>query len=253
MEFIEFKSLSYEESLNLGRNQQNRMLNSSHVKSIGEQTILYLDIMPPITVNVETNNVIDGQHRLKAFQSLVASGRINPNSTIRVQYISVPPELEIPVIIDANTHSKNWTINDYIESYISGGYVDYIRLYDWCLGHELTSRNGKPKYRYGAAIIKGFSCQRELKAGTLTINREEVENAEDVYNEMIAIMNIFKMPKNGAYIETFATIWCKYRNLCPFADWIEAFEYDNELPDNFNYKTRSFKTLFERAKSYLAI
>ena len=83
MEFKEFKEFTYEECKNLGVNQQNRLVDKSHCRSIRQQMVKYIDIMPPVVINEKTNNIIDGQHRIEAFKYLVENDMIDKNSVIR--------------------------------------------------------------------------------------------------------------------------------------------------------------------------
>lgn len=116
--FITFNIVSYNDTLKFGKNQENRAYNHAHLEKIKKQCISSMDTMPPITINVVTNHVIDGQHRLKAYQDLIKEGAIDPETRIKIMLVEIPIEDEKQAIIDANTNSKNWSLDDYIASYV---------------------------------------------------------------------------------------------------------------------------------------
>lgn len=92
----------------------NRGLSETHIKrlmaSIGRKNLLPFN---PITVN-ERMEVIDGQHRLEAAKLL----------NLEISYI-VAPGARIKDVQLLNAHQKQWTLEDYAESYASQGYTDY--------------------------------------------------------------------------------------------------------------------------------
>lgn len=222
--FIKFDFVNYEETLIFGKNQENRAYNNLHLEKIKKQCINSLDTMPPITVNIVTNHIIDGQHRLKAFQILVENKQIDVSSKIKVMFVEIPIEEEKQAIIDANTNSKNWTLEDYIASYAKANIVTYVKLDEWCKAHSLTCDNGKSKFRYGAAIIKGKHCFSELKNGEFSFNNEELEQAEQVHSEMVEIVELFGLKGKGAWIEALAVSWKNVRNQHDFRVWIKELK-----------------------------
>lgn len=174
---ITFKSVDYATSITFGKNQNNRNFNHGQLQNIKKQWLQSTEVIPPITVNVVTNNIIDGQHRWRAFNELVEKGDLPDTSKIDVKYVSIPVELERDAIINANTNSKNWSLDDYISSYVKAGNKAYMMLDEWCKRHELTEANGKPKFRYGAAIITGKNCSNALKmvishSGSMTLPKQ---------------------------------------------------------------------------------
>lgn len=100
--FIDFGFVYYDESLKFGTNQENRAYSHAHLDKIKKQCINSLDTMPPITINVLTNHIIDGQHRLKAFQTLVENKEIDVDAKIKVMLVEIPIMDEKQAIIDAN-------------------------------------------------------------------------------------------------------------------------------------------------------
>lgn len=97
--------------------QGNRAVSDDHVRklaaSIARQNLLSAN---PIIVN-EQMQVIDGQHRLLAAQSL----------GVEVSYVTVEGAT-IRVVQQLNAHQKQWALQDYAESYALQGNPHYQTL-----------------------------------------------------------------------------------------------------------------------------
>ena len=250
--FISFQLVSYTDTLCYGTNQENRAYNHAHLEKIKKQCITSMEAMPPITVNTITNHIIDGQHRLKAYQTLVADGTLGPETRIKVMYIEIPLEEEKQAIIDANTNSKNWSLDDYIASYAKAGVVAYVRLDEWCKMHPLSSENGKSKFRYGAAIITGKRCSQELKSGGFSFREEDYLRADDVHAEMLEIVDLFGLKGKGAWIESLAISWIAVREQHDFRTWMKELKAKKQrflkLPKD---NSKDWDSIF--AQAHLAI
>ena len=98
----------------------NRKVNKRHLarlkQSIKRKNLMHLN---PIIVN-ENMEVIDGQHRLQACKEL----------EVPVYYIK-GSGLRFDDVVFMNTNVKDWSINDYLHSYVEQGYKDYIYLRDF--------------------------------------------------------------------------------------------------------------------------
>lgn len=208
-------------------NKENRLINRAHLRDIKEQwkKTKDKDLMPAITVNVVTGNVFDGQHRLCAYKELVDSGELPPNTPISVKFISMSANEERSAIIDANTNSKNWCLDDFIKSYAKAGYDSYEKLKSWCESHSLArdaNDSSKCKFRYGAAIITGKNCQNELKNCSFTITDDQLIEAEATHAQLVEIINSLGLNPTGHYIEALAISWIYWRDRIPcydFMDW----------------------------------
>jgi hypothetical protein len=222
--FVSFGLVSYEETKNYGINQENRAYNHSHLQKIRKQCLNSLETMPPITINVITNHIIDGQHRLKAYQTLIEDNEIDKDSKIKVMFVEIPVEEEKQAIINANTNSKNWSLDDYIASYAKAGIVSYVKLDEWCKAHPLSNDNGKSKFRYGAAIITGKRCSSELKNGEFSFTEGEINRADEVHAEMLEIVELFNMKGKGQWIESLAVSWIDVREQHEFRVWIKELK-----------------------------
>lgn len=218
-----FKLVSRHETGEFNSYSENRVINHGHVNRIKEQMRLSLNVMPPITINEITKNVIDGQHRLKAFQKLVDDGELPVDSKLPVMYVKIEKSLEKEAIINANTNSKNWSLDDYIASYAKS--VSYYKQLDeWCSNHALTVDGNKKKYRYGAAILTGTACSKQLKDGSFSLTLEDFTRGEDVHTELVEIIDTLGKPNKGNYIEYMAVSWCQVRKFHPFKEWLKELK-----------------------------
>lgn len=246
--FIKFESVSYEQALEFGTNQENRAYNNAHLSKIKKQMTKSFDTMPPITINMITNHIVDGQHRLKAYQELHQSGEIPADYKIKVMFVEIPLVEEKQEIIDANTNSKNWTLDDYITSYSKGGIISFMKLEEWCKAHALSSENGKSKFRYGAAIITGRRCSGDLKKGTFSFTDEQLQRADKVHSEMLEIVELFEMKGRGMWIESLAKSWIDVRNQHEFRTWMKELRAKKQhflkLPKD---NSRDWDTIFAQA------
>lgn len=252
MDNYPFYQASYEESKTFGKNQRNRAINMLHVAVIQKQCETSFDLMPPITVNKVTNHVIDGQHRLQAYQNLIEKEKLNETKRIWVMWVEVPIELETQAIINANIHSKSWSVDDFIDSYVKDGNAEYIKLDLWCRSHTNTFERNKPKYRYASAILTGRNCASTLKKGEFTITDEDIKRGNDVYNEMTAIMGLYGL-KTGPWIEPFVIKWYEYRDSHSFEDWMDALK-QKKFTDNKKFpksKQDDWDTIFLKASKWI--
>lgn len=94
----------------------NRNINLSSVKKIEESISQNGFKMCPILVN-EKFEIVDGQHRFNALKDL----------GLPIYYV-IENGLNIEDCKNLNINAKNWTLDDYVESYASLGYEEYIKL-----------------------------------------------------------------------------------------------------------------------------
>lgn len=232
--FIEFKILSNDETQNFGKNQSNRQFNHPHLVKIKEQWITNTEMIPPIMVNTLTNHIIDGQHRLRAYQELIKDGYLPKDTKIKVLFYEIPIDEEKEEIINANTNSKNWSLDDYIRSYIKDGIIPYCKLQEWCKTHPLCYKYKKDnetneqrkdfKYRYAASILTGRRCQLELKSASFNFTEEDEKIGNEVHTELMEIIDVLGKKDYGAWIESLAVTWYKYRDMHPFKVWLKEMK-----------------------------
>lgn len=92
----------------------NREVNEKHVTAL-MQSMKEEECISPIQVN-EHMAVIDGQHRLNALMRLKKP----------VHYYIVKGA-NLQTVQKLNSHTKNWRIEDYMESYVNAGNKHYIQ------------------------------------------------------------------------------------------------------------------------------
>lgn len=128
-------------------------------------------ISNPIICN-ENYEVIDGQGRLAALKSL----------GLPVEYIIVNGT-NIDDCRALNAVQKNWTINDWIESYVQQGITDYQFL------RNLQIKYGELGTRVvGCAANDGFSTNTAaIKNGTLKLDEMQYERACYALDKIIEI------------------------------------------------------------------
>lgn len=230
-------------------NQENRLINKPHLSKIKDQIRASLNLMPPITININTLCIIDGQHRLTAFQQLVDKNEIPNDSTILVMFVNVGLGTEKQAIVNANSNSKNWSVDDYMESYAKTN-QHYSRLQSWCDGHVLCKQKKKRKYRYAAAMMKGRICSKELKDGTFVINEGDLYLGNLIHNELFEISKIMGLPSNGMFYEAMAIEWHKYRNKYLFNKWIESFKKNKKLLKGLSFSNQNdWDTIFSKIET----
>lgn len=210
----------------------NRTINRLHVKNIAAQMEEDLRFFPPITVNRRTNHIIDGQHRIAAFKTLVREGRIPADSTISIMYVECSPEEERELTINANVNSKKWSLDDYIRSFAQDN-EEYSRLIEWCKRHPMMYENlhmpgakitkGGFRYRFAAAILTGKTCQSSLKDGTFSATDEGYAVGDVIYDELKRIFEVLGKGRPSS-LERVAILWHERRKLHPFDDWLKMLK-----------------------------
>lgn len=224
-----FKILSYEEVASLGKGQGNRQIDQQHVNEFyniikntefcknDDGTYMPYGIVPLI-VNPLTHHLLDGNHRKEAAVKAYENGCIDSNARFMVGFWPIEDlDEERRVIVMLNTHSKNWSLNDYVESYAREN-ENYLKLKNFCEAHELCrkdpkTKNGKVqlKYRYPAAMITGKGSADVLASGAFSFTEEQYELADKIHDELVTIRKKLGLPMSGQDIEYMACVWHKQR------------------------------------------
>ena len=214
----------------------NRMIDERHIKLFIGYSEQQLRNMPAITVNERTGRLIDGQHRVRAIVRMIEQGILPKDYRFDVMFSDIPEEDERKEVISANINSKGWTQFNFIESYMKDSDDDiaqnYIMLDEWCRTHKLTApkrKKSSPKFRYGAAMMKGVSCTSILKTGEFKVTKEELDEAHIIHNELIEILKAMDRPMSGAWLEYMATAWYNARRDTDFKKFMKALKNDSIL------------------------
>lgn len=216
----EFVYVSREFTNRFKSTTENRMVNHGHLSRLKQQMEISLHTFPPVTINKQTNHIIDGQHRISAFQKLVDEGKLTINAKLPVMYANMTEEDEQEAIINANTNSKNWSLDDFMLAY-SHENAEYKKLESWAKAHTLCFDGKKTKYRYAAAILKQQNCAKLLKDGSFSISNDDLKNGEKIHGELVELLAALKKPTNGNYIEGLTLAWSSVRSLHPFKEWLK--------------------------------
>lgn len=247
-----FKVLSYAEVVSFGKGQRNRKIKSNHVNDflnvvkngksryfLDDGTYLVFGLIP-IIINPVTGHVMEGQHRLEAFIKACQLGLLDENARILIVYWRIEDEeIENSLIIDLNSNSKNWSIDDYMNNYSQ--YLEYYqRLREFCEKHELCSiytKQGEKtnKYRYAAAMITGKSQASNLKKGSFTFTDEQLKQADTIHKELCEIRKKLNLPMCGSDIESMAIEWYEQRNFFSLADFKSLYYFPTDVVDKLSH------------------
>lgn len=263
-----FKILSVLEVLSFGKGQRNRQISHKHVNDfvnvikngkskfyLDDGTYLVFGIIP-IIINPLTGHILEGQHRLEAFKKAYQAGLIDENARILVAYWPIEDEeVENALIIELNSKTKNWTLEDYLNSYSQ--YLEYYKkLREFCEGHELciNYKNGVRtfKYRYAAAMLTGKYQATSLRSGKFQFTDEEMKLGDTIHNEMVTIRKKLKFIMSGNDVEAMAAVWYSYRNKISANDIKKLSYIPKGLKDNKKFtKKEDWEQVFSRLRDII--
>lgn len=234
------------------RHPSNRELDKNLVKKYYKSMLEGAsdDLIGEMTIDVKTNQIYDGQHRIEAYKLASKEGFNRP---LRVKFINAPENLdEQRQLINDINNGKHWNDKDHIHSHIDGN-NDLKRLQTFCLNHPRLfkeKKTGKDKgtkkifYRRGAAIVTGNQTyyKKSLKDGTFRASEDDWNDAETVYNEIMKILDVTKL-SNQTDIPAFEGIingWYKVRND------IKQIRKINKLPHKMDDVYEAMETMDSR-------
>ena len=216
----------------------NRNINESQLtrltKSIEDN---YIPI--PIVVN-EKKQIIDGQHRYTVVKSLNKP----------VYYIEIEG-LRLAEVHTLNTIAKNWSHDDYMNSYADKGIGAYIKYrefknkYNFSHNDSLALLNG---------IRTGGSLWQQFKDGLLTITsyNNAVKKADkitmikeyyDGYKRRAFIFAMMRVFNNKEYNHTEFLKKLSYQST-KLVDCTKAVEYLALIEEIYNYKRKNKVRLY---------
>ena len=221
-----------------GRSQKNRQINDKHVNDFvtilkdkkfspeEDGTMLAYGIIP-IIVNPVTNHILDGQHKLKAYNICIEKGLIPSGVKILIGMWSITDEAqENDFTIMLNSKSRNWQLNDYLDAYAVDN-ENYSKLREFCKTHNLCLKKNKKgdtisiDYRYGGAIIAGKAVSGLLKEGTFEFTDDQLAVADIVHREMEQIRKKMGITTSSSDIEGMASAWHTYRQIMTVDDIVK--------------------------------
>jgi len=154
-----------------GNREINRVHLSKLEKSVADNNMLEAN---PIIVN-ERMYILDGQHRLLVAEKL----------GIPIYYVVVPSG-GMPEVQRLNSNVRNWTMQNFLDSYVERGNENYIKLKEFmdrtglAIGLAVLLFNGAQKKTKGAD-----SYVQVFKDGDFKVNFQQF--AEDMFQSLIEL------------------------------------------------------------------
>jgi hypothetical protein len=217
-----------------GNRKVNELNLNKLVKSMKKKTLI-----SPIIVN-ENLEVIDGQHRLAALEKLK-----QPVYYVKISGYGLP-EMQI-----LNSVSKNWTSDDFMESYIDLGYEDYKRYKEFKVrygfGHTETAailQNKKSDPGSNSKIRGGEFKTGDFKIGNYDYAVECAEKIEMVkpfysgYKRRVFIYAMMRLFDNSNYNHSVFLGKLSYQS-ASLVDCVSTEQYLLLIEEIYNYKNKN--------------
>ena len=217
---VEYNKIYYYTDRNLvdkfGFYKANRPLNKRHIKEIKEEFDngqYHGKYVAPIRVNINNLNIADGQHRKVAFVESVSD-----EAYLKVIFEDFPIDeiAAMDVVVDINSSTDNWGITAYANRLKTDGNKAILNIEEFGKSHKLTqkvNRSGEvvgyfPRYVY--AIVLGRNATKEVKDGSITVTKEDLEFGEKMYDELEKLVDALGYEMNS-WFESFALAWRNIR------------------------------------------
>jgi len=223
-----------------------------HVNEIADAIIQNggMNKMPPIIVDINTLQIIDGNCRFKAMIKVLEKGVLD-NIILRVIYENVSEEYFDKRVIELNQGQKPWGVLDFIYSYSLRNNENYTRLIDFCKSEDTLHKNDTINPRYAAAALR--KSINDLKNSKLELTDEEIEVGRQVIQEADEIRKKFSedsKANGGGWYEAYLKAWAEIRPSLgdiSFKDYLRAIKHqidynkrNNEVPYGSNKKPAWF-------------
>ena len=221
-----------------------RELRPLHVREI-KDAMLKGVYMPAITVNVRTNNIIDGQHRWRAWLEAVEDGY---SECLKVTFVDVPFEQEYDMFRFLNS-ALSVSNKDVFKVAVNNGITNVVKLNDFAKSHSpLTwnKHNNKAKLKFTETVIFGSPKTGYTKkhGDYEEITGPMLEYANLMADELKQIFDVLKLDLSGSKDTTFAGAWWQFRQRNPYTG--SYISKNSEAVDKIGLKV--FAT---QLKSYL--
>lgn len=251
----------------------NRDINKTNVKDKEIEFLKHGCFLNEITINIDNNHILDGQHRIQAYLNLIEKNQIPSTTLLDVKYIKLYDISEIDYCKDINSSAKIWKAEDFVNRNKESGI--YINLYPKLekLFQSAPALEYEPKknlicklgskrqkaYRRLLILLKYHkgdkfnikSIRKEFDDGTLIITDNDIQRAQTLITELTTILNTIGCG-NPSGLEDIARCWINRREDYSFQEWIYAFKKKYEtirtLPKN---KKSEWDIIFNEADLYL--
>jgi len=210
--------------------RENRNIDRKYLRELKRSILTNEDgfnSVPSISVNKLSNTILNGKSRRVAFLELIDEGKIPPNSTISVEFMSIPLDKEREYLSKMNK-ARNWNINTHFESKkINNEHLK--NLEEWAYRHELCvvrQKNGTVNIRptYAVAFVKKRKANDQIENDTFKIYPGELELATIVHNELLSILNFLDKKVHLSYLINIITSWYDYRDRHSMKEWMKGFK-----------------------------
>ena len=206
----------------------NRHIDNAHVKKLKTEFLVTKHIAPCI-VNMQTLNILDGQHRITAYKELLEEGKCDGINLYMVYY-NLSLEDELNIIKPYNCVVRKWTLKDFVDSSIDTENPVSIALQKMASEHPLlhtVTKKGKvtPKLRYAMACIYGRNITKDIKNGTIGITDDMITSAQVIVDETYQIFQALHQPSNN-WVEYMIQAWHAIRNNQETIDFLNAVNFN---------------------------
>ena len=237
---------------------------SKHVKEIRDAIIKEggMDKFPPITVDINTLLIADGNCRFQALLDIVDDNLLDKPIKYRVIYEDIPKDEFDERVIELNQGQKSWTLLDFVYNYSLRGFDSYSKFINFCENDEtLHTADGKINPRYASAVL-GKNVN-DLKKPTLTLTDKELEIGKVVAKEAKEVRLKFSKDlkaNGGGWYEAYLRAWSEFRELLPkdrFKDYLREVSIsvqnrkrEVKVPFGSNKKA-DWNAFFRTVKTYM--
>lgn len=233
-----------------------------HVREIKDAIIKEgnMDKIPPIIVDINTNQIVDGNCRFKALTYILEEGTLQ-HLILRVIYEDVPEAEFDDRVIQFNMGQQSWKLIDFIYNYSRRGFNSFSKLIEFCDRNETLHDGSKINPRYGAAALK--LSTNDLKKTSLNITDEMIEIGNQAVFEATEIRKQFTSDlkaNGGGWYEPYLRAWAEYRcNLgnITFKDYlrevrrtIQTRKREVQVPFGSNKKA-DWNAFFRTVRTYI--
>lgn len=172
----------------------------------------HMDNIPPIIVDINTLQIVDGNCRFNALISILNDELMN-NLKLKVIFEDVPEDKFDERVIKYNMGQKSWTTVDFIYNYKLRGFGSFDKLIKFCESEEsLHTKDGKINPRYAAAALR--ISPNDLRKPSLKITDEDVNIGKKVVKEAAEIRLKFSTDlksNGGGWYEPYLRAWAEFR------------------------------------------
>ena len=176
----------------------NRGVSKAHVRHIKES--MAEKVIPvPIIVN-EKFEIIDGQHRFTAASELKQP----------VHFLKIPG-LGLPDVQRLNSNSKNWNLNDYLQSYLDLGKKNYFIYAEFM--EEFGFKHEQNFILLSNGQLSSNKRRSDFQKGKLRITPEQLEWGRMAAQRIIEIGSKFEKERDCTGRRYFVAACCAAFNV----------------------------------------